>query len=123
MKISIGDIDFTKIFIADFYAGFILGLIKNTHNHQTGGCGGCPNQGNHQRRIRKRDTLPILGDESKQPVFNFVPFACSWRVMQYRYFLAGFIGQLLKLVFPKSVSVPVATAAISSDDDLIGCAI
>lgn len=81
MKVSMSNIDSTDRFITDFYTRFIRGLIKNTGNRQTGGCSGCSNQGKHQGRIPKRDTLPILGDKRKQPVFNFVPCACSWRVL------------------------------------------
>jgi hypothetical protein len=81
MEIGACNIDFAESFITDFYARFIFGFIKNSSNRQAGGGRGCSNQGNHKRFIRKRDALPILGDKSKQPMLDFVPFACSRRVM------------------------------------------
>jgi hypothetical protein len=116
VKIRIGNINFTEIFIADFCVCFILGFIKNTSNRQVGGCCGCPNQRTQKRRVCKRDTLLILGDERKKTALNFVPFACTGRVMQHCCFLLDFISRPLKLVFPQPVSTTVTAAAVRSDE-------
>ena len=45
-------------------------------------------------------TGPIQADMAKQPVFNWIPFRASWRVMAYRNRESAGVTQLLQLCLP-----------------------
>jgi len=57
-------------------------------------------------------TSPIASDMTKQPMFDLVPFASARRIVTYFDRHAGFVGQSLQFIFPKSISMAVAPNAV-----------
>jgi hypothetical protein len=60
------------------------------------------------------------GYKREKPVLDLVPFACSWRQMGDRNFKAGFVGQLLKLPFPKTHPGDVAATRVRGEMEAFG---
>jgi|694.fasta_scaffold14416_5 hypothetical protein len=57
-------------------------------------------------------TSPIASDMTKQLMFDLVPFASARRIVTYFDRHAGFVGQSLQFIFPKSISMAVAPNAV-----------
>src|SRR6516162_2079875 len=63
---------------------------------------------------------PILADEGKQPVLDFVPLAGAGRQVADRDVETELVGQLLQFVFPQADPRAVAAAAVGGDQQSSG---
>src|SRR5205823_3996576 len=72
-------VDVFHLFLGWLFMQFIFARVKNSLDLQTGVCRGVPNEANNDLIRDEGFTFPILGNKSKQPVFNFIPFTCSRR--------------------------------------------
>lgn len=64
--------------------------------------GGCCDELDDSLIADQRPTSPVLGDERKKPVFNFVPFAGSGRQMADVDFETDLVGESLKFKLPQT---------------------
>ena len=81
MELIAGDVEAFHLGFADLYAPLVVARIEGTLDFQTGLCGGGADQLDHGQPIRERPAAPVLRDMAKQPVFDFVPLRCAWRIM------------------------------------------
>ena len=70
--------------------------------------GGRRNQTYDHLETDQRFSSPVLRDKAEEAMFNFVPFARSWRQVAYGDNQSGLIGQFLQLRLPKPYSASIA---------------
>jgi hypothetical protein len=61
------------------------------------------------------DPSPISGDAADQSVFNLVQLAGSWRVLAELDDHIVLVSKTLKLKFPTSIAMAIASTSIRSD--------
>src|SRR6201993_1580610 len=95
-----GEIYSGKLGIGNRDALWIFVLIQFSAYLETGfGCGRGDQLHNGAERAQWL-APPVDGDERKQTMLNFVPFAGSWRKMTNRNRKLELVGELLKLDLP-----------------------
>ena len=72
----------------------VLARVQLTSNTQAGSGGG-GDQVDDDRMAHQRFAAPVLRDEGKRTVLDFVPFAGSGREVADRDLQPGFVGQFL----------------------------
>src|ERR1019366_4842602 len=73
---------------------------------------------NHLQR-REGFGSPVDGNERKESMFDLVPFAGSRRIMNHGDRELLFIGEVLKLFLPETISCPIGATPISRDQYLL----
>ena len=101
-------LDFGEFRIADLDAGFIAVRVQCSTYREPLSCGGATDQFHYGLPTYQRFAPPILGDEGKQAVFHFVPFARAWRKMTHGESQADLVRQLLQGNFPEPRTVAIA---------------
>jgi hypothetical protein len=112
MKIMMNNPHCIEFIVCYFCPLWVVMFIDDTVYGQTGIRFSGPNQVDYHSKADERFPTPILADERKKPMFNFVPFTRSRREMQNRDFFVKLVGQFLQFHFPEPVSVSIATTAI-----------
>ena len=66
----------------------------------------------------KRSASPILGDVTKETMFNLVPLACPRREVAHTDYQSDVVSETLQLKLPYAGPITVAAARIGRDEKL-----
>ena len=77
MTLVRSQMDVFHLFLSWLFTQFICASVENGLDLQTSLCCGVTNEAKNDLIGDERLTLPILGNERKQLVFDFIPFAGS----------------------------------------------
>ena len=78
------DADGFEFGISNFDSFFVSGVVNRTANRQTFTCRCVTDQIDNRYQVIQRPVTPVLTDEGKQSMLNFVPLACTGRKMANR---------------------------------------
>src|SRR5579871_2577724 len=120
MKMMWLQFDVCQFSVGDFDAGWIATCVQFGLDSEAGLGRGGSNQIDDDVMANQGPTTPILGDVTKQTVFNFVPFAGAGRKVTDLDRNSQAIGQVLQGYLPQPIAATVAAAAIGGDQQLAG---
>ena len=108
-----------KIFVRNFLLQFILGGVQLGLTPKTGGRRGGSNVIEDGLVTIQRFASPIGADQIEHAMFNRVPFGSAGGVMGDGDNQAKFIGQMLEAQFPNATPVPIGSAAVGLDQQML----
>ena len=117
------DVEGPHFAVGDFYAFRIDVGVDPALNPKAFLCCRRGDQVDDDFMAHERFAAPILADERKQAMFDFVPLARAGREMTDRDGQPCFVGQFLKFPFPQPDAIPVAAAAVGRDQQALGLGI
>ena len=104
-----------ELFVLNLTACFEFALIEPTVNLQPFFSASGTHEIHHHFVGFQRNAPPIPRDVTEQAMFDLVPFARTrWGVTNFDDH-SRLVGQPLKLMLPQAISVSVAAAAVSRD--------
>jgi hypothetical protein len=119
MKGSANQVEGSKLFVSHPESSRIGIAVLECCYCQAFGGGRMGNQFEYDFQRGQRLSPPVDGDEGKQAMLNCIPFAGSWWIMGDSNGNLFFIGQVLQLLLPQSVSHPIGPTSISGDEELL----
>src|SRR5438552_6844812 len=115
MKLRRDYVDARKLFIADFYSGFVVAFIQSRPYQQPGLRGRVGDEIDDHPVTGQRTTAPVLGDKAEQTVFDLVPLARARRKVADLQAQLQLVRQILQSDFPQSVAASVTAAAVGAN--------
>ena len=106
------ELEFGHLLVGNLDPCWIGIRVQGTLDLQTSFRGGGGDQINDDLVADQRLASPVLTDEGKQTVFDFVPLAGPWWKVTNRNFQAGLIRELLQFPLPQSYPCAIAGAGI-----------
>ena len=119
MKGSAKQIEGSKLVISHLESSRIGIAVLERRYRQAFIRGRMRNQFNHGLKRRERFASPIDRNVGKESVLDRIPFAGRRRIMGNGNGKLFFIGKILQLLFPQSVSHAVGPTPISGDEKLL----
>lgn len=117
MKFIRDETQLRHFLIGHFPPRFIVGRIKRGTNLEPLRGMGVGNEIHYRCATDEGPAPPVLGDEGKESVFNFIPLACTGRKVTDMDDHPKMVGALLKFQLPQARSVPVAPPAVRRDEE------
>jgi len=117
MKLVAFDVDMLHLHIGDFAPGRIFPTIQPAGYFQSFCRGRLGYKLDDRFVIAQRLSAPIRRNKGKEPVFDLVPFARTWRKMTDGQAKAGLIRKLLQFQFPKPQPPAVTATAVGRDQE------
>src|SRR5207245_686385 len=115
MKLRRDYVDARKLFIADFYSGFVVAFIQSRPYQQPGLRGRVGDEIDDHPVTGQRTTAPVLGDKAEQTVFDLVPLARARRKVADLQAQLQLVRQILQSDFPQPVAAAVTAAAVGGN--------
>ena len=112
--------NFGQICLGDFYTESILFPVQLGFDSKPGGGCGASDQVDDRFKAHQRSATPVLSDEGKHPMLNFVPFAGSRRKVADVDAQTGCVGQTLNPNFPQPRPASVAASGVGHNQQLLG---
>ena len=100
MKLVALDVQFIHLCVCYFDACLIVGVVERRLNIQAGCRGRSRDEIDNRRQTIERTAAPVLTNERKEPMLDFVPLTRPRWEMTDRNLQPQAIRQLLKLDFP-----------------------
>ena len=116
MKLGPGQVQCFHLLIRNCNTGRVGILIKFRVNSQARVGGRVPDSLHDDFMIDERSAAPVLGNVTKHPMRNFVPFTGAGREVTHMDTEPGLIRQALQFDFPEPTPTRMTPTAVSGDE-------
>ena len=111
---------FGQICLGDFDAQSILFPVNLGLDSKTGIGRGASDQVDDRFKAHQRSAAPVLSDEGKHPMLDFIPFACPGGKVADMDAQTSCVGQTLNTDFPQPRPASVAASGVGHNQQLLG---
>src|SRR3972149_11328605 len=117
MEIIWFDVYSYHVFLADFDSLEVHFFVESSVDFKScfGRCGG--DEIDDGCVIVEWFFFPVHANKAEKSMFDFVPFACAWRIMRNRDGESGLVCKRLEFSLPVALACNVPAGAVGSDEE------